>query len=696
MRLTIDGTEIEAAAGSSILTAALAGGVFIPHLCSHPDLEARGGCRLCSVEVEGQEEPVSACMTRAEDGMKVTVYGAKADRIRKTAMELILASHPSECTGCPKYGKCELQSMYQYLGVGPERWRRQSRPLPNDDSNPMIQHLFTRCVRCGRCVRACQELRGAGVLDFIKDQAGIHAGVPDGKSLAEAGCRFCGACIEVCPTGSIVDAVGMIRENQPYAASIVPCQSACPAHIEIPRFIRHVKDGEFAKAAAVIREKVPFPLTLGSICSHACEQDCKRNYLGEPVSICRLKLAAATLDDAAWKSRRIIHAATGRRAAVIGAGPAGLTAAYYLAKQGHEVTVYEANEKAGGQCRYGIPAYRLADELLDREIADILEIGIILKTSCPVSNPKELLAQGFDAVLAAIGTHEGTKLPLKGNNLRGVTINTDFLKQARQRTDTPVGERVMVLGGGNVAYDCARTAIRLGAKEVHIACLEAKDKMTAETAEIREGEEEGVILHAGYSFLEIIGDEQAEGVVIQQIERFYFDENRNAVISLAEGTREVIAVDQVIFAVGQKPAGTVQMELELTHGPYIRVGNHQETSMPGVYAAGDVVTGTRSVIAAIAAGKKSAAEMDLYLGGDGQIDEKLTNETPHNPYLGACPGFAGRSREYPPVRAAAERIDDFAPYEQPFSEAQARCEASRCLQCDLRLDITKPKLWNEY
>lgn len=696
MKLIIDGKEIEAAGDSSVLEAALAGGVFIPHLCSHPDLEARGGCRLCSVEIEGREEAVPACMTKAEDGMKITVYGEKSDRIRKTAMELILASHPSECTGCPKYGKCELQSMYQYLGVGPERWRKQSRSLPNDDSSPLIRHLFTRCVRCGRCIRACHDLRGVGVLDYIKDKSGIHAGVPEGKSLVEAGCRFCGACIEICPTGSIVDAIGIIKENQSYADSVVPCKSACPAQIDIPRYIRHIKNGEFAKAAAVIREKVPFPLTLGSICNHACEQECKRNYLGEPVSICKLKLAAALPDDDTWKSRRIRREPTGRSVAIIGAGPAGLTAAYYLARQGHEVTVYEANEKAGGQCRYGIPAYRLPDELLDREIADILEMGVILNTSWQAGKPEELLEQGFDAVLAAVGTHEGSKVPLEGNNLSGVTVNTEFLKQARMGTVTSLGKRVMVLGGGNVAYDCARTAIRLGVKEVHIACLEAKEKMTADPAEILEGEEEGVILHAGYAFLKITGEQQVTGVEIQQIERFCFDENGNAVTSLVDETRAVIAVDQVIFAVGQKPKGTEQMGLKLTHGPYIWVGDHQETSMPGVYAAGDVVTGTRSVIAAVAAGRKSAAEIDLYLGGDGQIEEQLADEEPHKPYLGACPDFAGRPREYPAVRAEAERICDFAVYEQPFSEAQARCEASRCMQCDLRLDITKPKLWNEY
>ncbi len=165
MKLTIDGREITAKEGQSVLQAALDAGIFIPHLCSHPDLEAKGGCRLCSVEVEGYPEPVPSCMLQAEEGMVVTVNGPKADKIRKTAMELMLASHPSDCTGCPKYGKCELQSMYQYMGVGPERWRKKSRSVPNNDSNPLITHLFPRCVRCGRCIRACQDLRGVKVLD---------------------------------------------------------------------------------------------------------------------------------------------------------------------------------------------------------------------------------------------------------------------------------------------------------------------------------------------------------------------------------------------------------------------------------------------------------------------------------------------------------------------------------------------------
>lgn len=696
MKITIDGKEIEAQEGQSVLDAALAAGIFIPHLCSHPDLEAKGGCRLCSIEVEGIEHPLPACKTLVWEGQKVTVHGPNAEKVRKTAMELILATHPADCTGCPKYGKCELQSMYQYMGVSPERWRKKSRSVSNDDSNPLISHLFTRCVRCGRCIRACQDLRGVKVLDYIKTDTGIRAGVPGGKTLAEAGCRFCGACIEVCPTGSIVDQVKIMKEDRSYADNIVPCRATCPAHIDVPRYIRYIKDGDFDKAEVVIREKVPFPETLGSVCTHACENECKHGELGSAISICRLKRAAGANGSGAWKQRVRKDPPTGKKAAVIGAGPAGLTAAYYLARKGHAVTVFEKNEKAGGQCRYGIPAYRLPDELLDREVSDILEAGIELKTGTAAPAPKELLEGGYDAVLVSVGTHQGTKLPLEGNDLPGVYVNAEFLKKARQGQPLPVGERVMVLGGGSVAYDCARTALRLGAKEVHMACLENEQQMTASADEIEEGGEEGVILHSAHSFLRITGADKVEGVELQKVKAFYFDENRRAVIELEEGTKHIVAVDNVIFAVGQKPEGTDQMGLELTHGPYIQANDKLETSMPGVYAAGDVVTGTKSVIAAIAAGRKAAEEMDKYLGGDGDISETLVDAETPNPYIGHVDGFAQLPRLSPELAAAEMRKENFDPIEPAFTCDQASCEAARCLQCDLRLNLTRPKLWNEY
>ena len=258
MKIIIEGKEIEAKKGVSVLDAALEAGIYIPHLCSHPDLEPIGACRLCSVEIEGIDDPVPACKTIVEDGMVVKINSPKADETRKMAMELILATHPADCTGCPKYGKCELQSLYQYMGVGPERWRKKSRTVANDNSNPLIQHLFTRCIRCGRCIRACRDLRGVKVLDYQKTKDGIRAGIEEGVSLKEAGCRFCGACIEVCPTGSIIDALGLIKEGVPYSDSVIPCKSACPAGIDIPRYIRYIKEGDFAKAAAVIVREYHF------------------------------------------------------------------------------------------------------------------------------------------------------------------------------------------------------------------------------------------------------------------------------------------------------------------------------------------------------------------------------------------------------------------------------------------------------
>lgn len=694
MKITIDGKTIEAKKGSSILDAALASGVYIPHLCSHPDLEAKGGCRLCSVEIDGVEGAVPSCMTKVEEGMNITINGPEANKVRKMAMELILASHPADCTGCPKFGKCELQSLYQYLGVSAERWRKKSRSVPNDDSNPLISHLFTRCIRCGRCIRACQDLRGVKVLDYVKTKDGIRAGIASGTSLKDAGCRFCGACIEVCPTGSIVDQLKMMNPEKSYMENVVPCKANCPAHIDIPQYIRAIKEGDFDKATAIIREKVPFPEVLGSVCTHVCESNCKRNELGEPISICKLKRAAATQDSGAWKEKVHKEPATGKKVAVIGAGPSGLTAAYYLAKKGHVVTVFEKNEKAGGQCRYGIPSYRLPDDLLDREIANILEIGIELKTNAECQSLEELKKQ-YDAILVSIGTHQGTKLPIPGNDLPGVYVNTEFLKDARSDNLIQLGEKVMVLGGGNVAYDCARTAIRKGAKEVHIACLENQQQMTSSPDEIEEGAQEGVILHAAHSFLRITGEDKVTGVELKKVNRFYFDENRKAVLDLEEGSEHVIEVDNVIFAVGQKPMGTDTMNLELTHGPYI-AANNAYTSMEGVFASGDVVTGTRSVIQAIVGGREAAEQMDIYLGGNGDISEQLVERTIPNPCIGQVEGFADLARVNPDMISLEERCAGFTPVEKPLTCDQAKCEAGRCLQCDLRLNISNVKLWNEY
>ncbi len=694
--IIIDGVSVAAQEGQTILNAALDAGIFIPHLCSHPDLEAAGGCRLCVVEIDGCGKAVPSCSVTVQEGMNISTQSPAALKVRRAAMELILAAHPSECGDCPKYGKCELQSMYQFMGVSAEGRKRRHRAIADNASNPLILHRFTRCILCGRCVRACRELRGVKVLDYQRMSDGtVRIGTDGSVSLAEAGCRFCGACIEACPTGSILDQLGVLPEGVPHSKAVVPCRNECPAGIDIPQYLRYIKDGDYPNALAVIREKVPFPNALGHICNHVCETKCRRASLGGALSIRCLKGFAAAADDGTWKARGFSLPETGRSVAVVGAGPAGLTAAYYLKKLGHRVTVLEAREKAGGQLRYGIPAYRLPDEVLDRDISDILEVGIDLHCNSRVGHADDLA--GYDASLMAIGTHVGVRLPMPGSDLPGVTINTEFLRAARSTQPPSVPDQVVVLGGGSVAFDCARTAIRLGAKEVHLACLEARAAMTAPMEEITDGEAEGVIVHDASSFLRITGTDHAEGVEIKAVSSFTFDADRRAVITTVDGSEQVLPGQLVIFATGQHPELDESFGLSVFRGRYIQTDEHLMSSRPGIFACSDAVTGTKSVVQAIAAGRSAAIEIDRYLGGTGCIDEQLTDKRPEKPaYLGRCEGFAGQARTDAPLLPAAARKCSFCDQELPMDPELARREASRCLQCDLRLEITQPKLWTDY
>ena len=674
--ITVDGQLIEAGEDQSILEAALDAGVYIPHICAHRDLHPAGVCRLCVVEVEGTEGLVTSCNTLAEDGMVVSTGTDQVKQVRRLAAELLLANHPAECTSCPVYLNCELQSLMQYLEFTDARIRKRVNFTSPVDSNPLIVHDMVRCVLCGRCVRACTELRGVSAITFVKKGDNYMIGTPHGESLAEAGCKFCGACVEVCPTGSIRDQLKVFAKYKNKKAALVPCREACPAGIDIPRYVRFVKQGEEGSATAVVREKVPFPGTLGHVCDHPCEFDCRRGEVNESVAIKSIKRYATEHDDGAWKERGYRKAPTGKRVAVVGAGPAGLSAAYYLAKSGHQVTVFEKQGQPGGQLRVGIPTYRLPREVVDEEIDHIQSVGLEIRCATEVASAPALKDEGYDAVLVAVGTHEGVRLPIPGADLPDVLLNTEFLRKANLGEPVSVGERVVVLGGGSVAFDCAGWARRLGAKEVTLICLEPRDAMKATVEDIDEALEESCLLQNACTFDEITQEGgKVTGVRCRRVVACTFDENGVPDICVEEDSEFVVPADTVIFAVGQRPALGEGFGVTLGRGKRVVVDEESgvETDTPGVFAAGDAVSGTVSVVTAIAAGRRAASAIDRYLGGDGVIDEQLVPLVANDPFIGREEGYAAKGR-----------CDDES------------VEAERCLQCDLRLEIAPTRFWGEY
>lgn len=469
-----------------------------------------------------------------------------------------------------------------------------------------------------------------------------------------------------------------------------PCRAACPAGIDVPRYIRLIGDGKYDQAAAVVREKVPFPSVCAYVCRAPCESKCRRGTLrDQPIAIEALKRFAV---DHAGKMDTLKPSAqaTGKRVAVIGSGPAGLTAAYYLKKVcGHETTVFEALPQPGGMMRVGIPSYRLPRELLDREIQEIKRAGVDIKTNKRVDSLETLFEEGYDAVLVAVGAHEGKKMLLPGADLDGVLVSLDFLRDVNLGKEVKVGKRVLVLGGGNVAFDCARVARRLGADEVRLVCLESKDKMPASHEEVSQGQKEGIFIEPSRTFTGIFGEKgHVAGVECSEVESFAFDEGGLlAQVRVKQGSEQTLKADTVILAIGQRPEIPVSFGLATGPKQTLDVDPHTlGVGKEGIFAAGDTLSGTSSVIEAISAGRKAAAAIDLYLGGLGIIDEVVAPpeqvpEVSPAQRLQAKEG-ADPERAPMPLLPAEKALAGFETVELGLTEEQALLETSRCLKCD--------------
>ncbi len=468
---------------------------------------------------------------------------------------------------------------------------------------------------------------------------------------------------------------------------IVPrCTGACPAGVDVPRYIRAVKAKKYDEAVAVLREKLPLPSVCADACFAPCEDVCAYKQLGDPIAIRAIKRAAVDNGGDAWKKNRKKSADTGKKVAVVGSGPAGLTASYYLAGKGHHVTLFDSFPEAGGMMRYGIPDYRLPAARLDREVEVLLESGINFKGGTVVGKDITMgdLKRDYDAIFLATGANGSIKIPVEGADKEGVLWGWDFLKEVGMGHRFDFKGDLVVIGGGNVAIDVALSAKRLGAGRVQLFCLESREEMPAHEWEIARAEEEGILINNSWAPKKILGNGKVTGIGLIKCTSV-FDKACNFNPTYEEGISYKADADHVILAVGQsadldyaKSAGNVSVA-----GGRLQADEETlATGEPGVYAGGDVVSGPDSIINAIAQGRKAASAIDSFLGGDGLIDETLA--APEDEVLLDDFVCEAKPRNEMPLLKPWARATGFDQVELALSDDQTRAEASRCINCDAR------------
>lgn len=564
IRVNIDGYEIEAQEGATILQIARENGIEIPTLCHDARVEAYGACGLCVVEIEGSPKLARACATKAASGMVIHTQGERAKQARKVALELLLSDHEGDCKA--------------------------------------------------------------------------------------------------------------------------PCSLNCPAGTDCQGYVGLIANGQYRQAVKLIKEKVPLPASIGRICPHPCEQACRRKMVEDPIAIAHLKSFAADLDLRSWAPYQPECAPdTHKKISIVGGGPAGLTAAYFLRTMGHSVTVYDAMPKMGGMLRYGIPQYRLPKEVLDQEVAAIASLGVTMINNTKIGEGLTLdeLREGSDAVLVAIGAWTSSSMRVPGESLNGVMGGIDFLRHVALNEPSGIGERVAVVGGGNTAMDACRTAVRMGAKEVYIIYRRTRDEMPADALEIEQAEEEGVAFKFLTNPVEILGAGGAvRGVRLQQMALGEPDASGRRRPVPVEGAFEDLPLDTVIMAIGQwtNPEGFEALELT-KRGTIAADESTFSTSLNGVFAVGDATNrGADIAIAAIGEAGKAAKVIDSFLKGAAVPYRKpYVVERTVTPEMLA--GREKKARVQMPHLSPEERKTNFKEIDLGYTQELAKREASRCLEC---------------